>query len=293
MNKNVIEDPEFGYLRLNPIPSQEEVDEFYSKEFYDSNAKYFNNSGLLLQMEQSEFFNSRWQSIFENCSAHHKNDLKGKSVFDIGFGFAQALIYLKNKGLLVSGLEPSIEGYNYAVEKGIEAFHTGIENLSCVEGKKFDIVLLLNVLEHLRSPVETLKNISDQLLNENGILVIDVPNDFNTFQKVANTEFGLNEWWVVSPNHINYFSCSSLIKVLKDCGYKIFDYHSSFPLDMFLLFGDQYIGNPDLGRACHNKRVNFEHLMIKHGESDKLKAFYKSLADIDLGRTITIYAIKQ
>ena len=290
MNKNVISDPEFGYLRLEPIPTQQEVEEFYAKEFYDANASYFNNSALELQLEQKEFFDTRWEAINEVLKTFFNNETN-KSVFDIGFGFAQALLFLKEKGYQVAGLEPSIEGVEYAQKNGIqEAHHSGIENFKCVGDKRFDIVLLINVLEHLRQPAETIKNIKNDLITKNGLLVIDVPNDFNLFQEIADKEYDLNKWWVVSPNHINYFSNSSLSKLLNDCGFEIVDYEAAFPLDMFLLFGDQYIGNPKLGRECHNKRVHFEKMFSKWGKQKELKAFYKSLADLNLGRSITIYA---
>ena len=290
MKKEVIKDIDYGYLKLDPIPSQEEVEAFYAKEFYDSNASYFNNSGLKLQQEQEDFFNMRWEAIYEVFKSYFKNDLNNRSVFDVGFGFAQALLYLKNKGLLVSGLEPSLEGVDFARRNGIEAFHTGIENFDCVGKKKFDIVLLINVLEHLRKPEETLINIKNQLMLSDGLLVVDVPNDFNLFQEIANQEYNLGQWWVVSPNHINYFSPDSLKKLLIGCGFEIVDYEAAFPLDLFLLFGDQYIGDRSLGSLCHNKRVNFERLMLKYGKRQELKSLYKAFADLNLGRSITIYA---
>ena len=64
--KNIIEDPKHKYLRLEPIPSNEEVAEFYAKEFYDANASYFNNSSLEVQQEQSDFFNARWNDVYTN-----------------------------------------------------------------------------------------------------------------------------------------------------------------------------------------------------------------------------------
>lgn len=197
---------------------------------------------------------------------------------------------MKSKGLDVSGLEPSIEGVEYAREHGINAYHTGIENFNVVGDEKFDMVLLMNVLEHLREPEQTIMNIKRSLLKKDGLLVIDVPNDFNDFQMVADKEYGLDEWWFLPPNHINYFSHDTLQKLLKGCGFEIVHCTASFPLDMFLLFGDQYVGNPELGRECHNKRVNFEKLMSKHGKSDKLKAFYQSMAKLNLGRSVTVYA---
>jgi SAM-dependent methyltransferase len=289
MKAKIVEDSKFGFKRVEPIPSQEEVEKFYAQEFYDANAQYFNNSALLLQQEQSDFFNSRWKAIHEELQSFFGDEILEKSVFDIGFGFAQALKYLKNEGLSVSGLEPSKEGVDYARENGIEAIHAGIERFDLVKNKS-EVVLLINVLEHLREPEQTLLNIKDKVLTSDGMLVIDVPNDFNDFQIVADAEYDLNEWWVHPPNHINYFSHDSLQKLLMGCGFKIVHCTSSFPLDMFLLFGDQYVGNPKLGSECHNKRVMFEQLMEKHGKAEKLKKFYNSLSELNLGRSISVYA---
>ncbi len=286
----IIADPEYGFLRLETIPTQKEVEEFYAQDFYASNQQYFNNSALQLQTEQKAFFDTRWERVYDVCKQHHKI-MEEKTVFDIGFGFAQALLFFKSKGLTVSGIEPSQEGVDYAKANGLDdVFYASIEDYKITQGKKYDIVLLLNVLEHLREPAKTLQNIKQYLMNENSILVIDVPNDFNVFQQVANAEYGLNEWWVLPPNHINYFSHSSLSNLLEKTGYKVFKKDASFPLDMFLTFGDVYIGKPDLGRSCHNKRTNFEHLMLKYNKKETLYSLYESFANLDIGRNAIVYA---
>jgi len=285
----IVKDPVYGYLRAEPIPSQEEVEEYYRQEFYSSEYKNFNDSSLEVQKEEEEFFKERWEAISIRC-AQFFGKIEGLSLFDIGFGFAQALLYFRGKGMDVSGLEPSPEGAEYAKNQGLDVYCTGIEDFSCVGSRRFDVVTLLNVLEHLRNPVETLQNIREKLLKPEGLLVIDVPNEFNDFQTVANAEFGLGEWWVCPPNHINYFSAASLSKVLDVCGYDIKYRESSFPLEIFLLFGDIYVGNGDIGKICHRKRVKFEHLLKKHGKASKLHRLYQALADLDLGRQVVVYA---
>ena len=98
--------------------------------------------------------------------------------------------------------------------------------------------MLLNVLEHLRDPFATLKLIKSKLLAKNGLLVIEVPNDFNDFQQVANKEFDLDNWWVVSPNHINYFSPKTLFRLLDKCGYTVFEYPHIFFLWNFSFYSE-------------------------------------------------------
>jgi hypothetical protein len=82
------------------------------------------------------------------------------------------------------------------------------------------------------------------------------------------------------------------MEYLKSIGFKILDVEASFPLEIFLLFGDNYIKNPVLGKECHKKRIMFEKNLLKYGRVGLLNSFYKSLADLGLGRTITIYAQK-
>ena len=286
----IIKDPKYNYLRLDPIPSVETVEKYYKEDFYAEKNTNFNDSSLEVQEKDKAFYNSRWERVHKICS-ESLGDLNNKKIYDIGFGFAQALIFFKNKGLVCSGIEPSQEAVDFAVKNGINAKLKGIEEKSSYSvDVKQDIVLLINVLEHLREPFDTLKNIRELLINDKGVLIVDVPNDYNVFQTVANKEYNLDEWWVAPPRHINYFNPSSLSSLIEKAGFEIIKKESSFPMEMFLLFGDQYVGNPELGSICHKKRVHFESLMIDNGYEDKLYSFYESLAELELGRQIVIYA---
>lgn len=289
MKYKIVEDGKYGFLRLDPIPTAEEVEKFYLEEFYSGEYKNLNDSELKVQKEDEEFYNSRWKNMCDNIEKHF-GTLEGVSVFDVGFGYGQALSYFQNKKMKVSGIEPSNEGVEHAKALGMNVFQSGIENFSCVEGQKFDVVTIINVLEHLRNPVKTLLNIKEKLLKPNGLLIIDVPNEFNDFQTIANDEYKLNNWWVCPPCHINYFSTSSLSNLLEKVGYKIHYKRGSFPLEMFMLMGDIYVGNSELGKQCHKKRIKFEQLMSKHNKEDKLYKFYEALADLDLGRDAIVYA---
>jgi 2-polyprenyl-3-methyl-5-hydroxy-6-metoxy-1,4-benzoquinol methylase len=285
----LVEDPDYGFLKIQPTPSQEDVEKFYLEEFYSGEYKKFNDSDLSVQQKDRDFFRLRWQFIYEQCS-EILGCLDGRELLDIGCGYCQALLYFQEVGLSVSGLEPSIEGYNYGIDHGINMFHGGVDLINLEDQKEFDIVTLLNVLEHLRDPVSSLKSIRSQCLKKGGILVVDVPNEFNDFQVVAQEEYGLSQWWVCPPAHLNYFSPESLNKLLQGCGYNVIHMESSFPLEMFLLMGDVYVGNSGLGSECHRKRVLFEQTMVKHGKLGKLRDFYSALSKLGLGRQITAYA---
>ncbi len=294
MNKKVIEDPEYGYLRIDPLPSAQELEKFYRNDFYSSSYPQLNDSALLNQSDpvDVDFNNYRYKQIIDTCALFF-DSVMGLNALDVGCGYGLALQYFRSRGLLTTGIDPSPEAAEHAAGIGQNVMTSGVDSFDVLAGAKFDIVSMLNVLEHLREPGKTLKAIRQSVLADKGILAIDVPNEFNAFQTTANAEYGLNEWWVTPPAHINYFTPSSLSRLLDACGYAIVDMISSFPMELFLLFGEQYVGNGELGKKCHNRRVLFEKNLIKHGKEDVLLAFYKTLAKLELGRQITVYARKK
>lgn len=288
--KYKIKKNKFGFYQISPTPSAEEITKFYADEFYTGEYKNFNDSSLEVQVQDKDFFEGKWQDIYENFLEIKKNINKNTSILDIGCGWSQALLFFKKKGLECYGFDPAIEAVQYGCKKGLNIKHAGLDGMDVFEGKKFDIVTMFNVLEHLSDPVKALKQIK-KILKPRGVLVVDVPNEFNDFQLAGRDTHNLKNWWIAPPNHLNYFSKDSLVKLLESLSFSIKICESSFPLEMFLLFGDNYVTNRKLGSECHKKRVAFEMNLRKFNKKLTLKNFYRALANINLGRQITIYSI--
>ena len=125
------------------------------------------------------------------------------------------------------------------------------------------------------------------------LLQIEVPNEFNPFQMAAQKLHDLDEWWVAPPAHLNYFSKASLQCLCEATGFELVGAKSSFPMEMFLLMGKQYVGDPSLGSECHNLRKTFEQNLIDLGHRDLLQELYRKLADLELGRQITMVVRKK
>ena len=289
-SKYKIKKNKFGFYQISPTPSAEEITKFYTDEFYTGEYKNFNDSSLEVQVQDNDFFEGKWQDIYENFLEIKKKINKKTSILDIGCGWAQALLFFKKKGLECYGFDPAIEAVQYGCKKGLNIKHAGLDGMDVFEGKKFDIVTMFNVLEHLADPVKALKQIK-KILKPKGVLVVDVPNEFNDFQLAGRDIHNLKNWWIAPPNHLNYFSKDSLVKLLESLSFSSKICESSFPLEMFLLFGDNYVTNRKLGSECHKKRVNFEMNLRKFNKKLTLKNFYRALANINLGRQITIYSI--
>jgi len=286
----LIAHPKYGFLQISPTPTSDEITRFYANEFYSGEYKNFNDSSLEVQMEDREFLEGGWADIASHITEILEKPLDGLSLLDVGCGWSQALLFFYNKGMDCYGFDPAPEAINYGLSKGLKVKHAGMDRMDVFNGTKFDVVLLKNVLEHLANPVEVLSEIKNAVLRPGGLIVIDVPNESNVFQTAGRDVHGLEDWWVAPPGHLNYFSNDTLINLLEDIGYEVKLSESSFPLEMFLLFGDCYVGNEAIGKQCHKKRVNFETNLRKLGHVDKLHKYYQALAKLNLGRQVTVYA---
>jgi SAM-dependent methyltransferase len=284
-NYKVINCKNCGFIHINPLPSEEELsiiyrEDYYSKEKPDYIEKY---------KEDSEWWNLIYNYRFDLYELYFNP--RTSKILDIGSGPGHFLKIGKDRGWESKGLEPNIDAAKYSKSIGldiIEEFYT--KDLSETVGK-FDVINLGEVLEHLRDPFNFILQLKNNL-NKNGILSIIVPNDFNPFQLILNQSYDYNAWWLAPPYHINYFTFNSLSKLLEKAGFKIVNKESTFPIDLFLLMGENYIENSTLGRESHKKRMEFEIKMLNSGNSNLLRGLYQKMAELNIGREIFICAKK-
>lgn len=281
----------YGYHFVDPTPSQQEIESFYKNEFYSSQRPNFNDSQLAVQQKDHQFYNFWREFIVESVEKNANRKINTFDCFDIGCGWGEMLRFLKQKNANAFGVDPAPEAVEYCQEIGINALKSNFSLLNPFD-KKFDFVILQNVLEHLSSPDSIIDKIKSQALKDDGYLIIDVPNEFNAFQQAGQQAHNLDEWWICPPAHLNYFSASSLESLLTQKGFTIIDKIASFPLEMFLLFGDKYVGDEKTGRECHLKRMAFERNLVNAGQKETLLGFYRSLAEQNLGRQTLMIAKK-
>jgi hypothetical protein len=151
---------------------------------------------------------------------------------------------------------------------------------------------LNNVLEHLPDPIG-LVSLARNLLEPGGLICINIPNDFSPMQIAGQSAVKAEPWWVAPPHHLNYFDFDSAQRFLEKLGFKVVERTTSFPMELFLMMGEDYIGKDDIGRACHNRRKKFDLSFEAAGLSAARRAFYKALAHAGMGREAVLIAIKQ
>jgi hypothetical protein len=126
-------------------------------------------------------------------------------------------------------------------------------------------------------------------MNPNSVILITVPNDFSKVQEEL-FERGLVEkqYWVAIPDHLNYFSATSLNALATEAGFEVSDIFADFPIEWFL-FNDSsnYSSEPTKGKGAHLARVMIDSLITSQQDFKAVKNFWSSLAGIGHGRVIT------
>jgi SAM-dependent methyltransferase len=146
------------------------------------------------------------------------------------------------------------------------------------------------VLEHLPDPRSTF-GLVDALLRPGGLVCTVTPNGYSPFQDTPRRVCGFEPWWVAPLHHLNYFSFDSLHRLLSSCFELVWE-QATFPIDLFLLMGDDYVGDGELGRACHARRKAFELNLERAGLGQLSRDLYRALARLGLGREIVMVARK-
>ena len=280
----------YGYYYADPKPTEEQIKKYYEEEFYQKPKASINDSSLEVRERDSEFYDF-WYRFFLDLIPKQKK-YQVNSLLDLGCGYGHFLSFVKNNSNINSlmGVEPFPEFLKHVESLGIEGYVSTLESYVQTSKRKFDVVTMINVLEHINNPQQVLYNISKNILNTEGSLILQVPNDFNIIQKIATKKNSSKNWWFCPPIHISYFSPSSLKRLLEDCGFKRIETFCTFPLDMFLLMKRDYIGDPKLGRQAHLDRLEFEKSFSETNNTDKLKEIYRAFSKAEIGREIICLA---
>lgn len=267
-----------------PIPSIVELESMYAHEFYQKIKPDY------IKKDESEL--PFWNITFDDKldTIEQKIQKKNKSILDVGCGAGFFLQRAKKRGWNVTGIEPSISAVEYAQSRGLNVIKTIFELYYKSTKEKFDAIHLNFVLEHTRDATNICESCFD-LLKPNGVICIEVPNDFNKLQNIVLKKLKKSPYWI-DREHINYFSFDSLTTLLKKTGFQSYYAESTFPLEMFILFGSNYLNNEKIGQKIHSMRMNFEMILSSSNYNSLKRELYAYFAKQGLGRAIIMYAQK-
>jgi SAM-dependent methyltransferase len=126
--------------------------------------------------------------IYRKLAAPYLRD--GSAVLEIGCCDAKNFSYLsEGKSIKYYGVDLDDSSLKVAAGNNVPVIKADLEGNFLPFKSKFDMIIITEVLEHLKSPEELLKQIK-LLLKGNGLVLISLPNEYNIFSRVRAL-FGL------------------------------------------------------------------------------------------------------
>ena len=269
------------FKHIVPIPVPGELQSLYTHEYYSVQKPEY----LDRHREDLDWWNLTYGDRYDTFEELLPPDRR--RILDVGSGPGFFLRCGKERGWRAVGIEPSQQAALHSRRLGLEIVGDFLTEETASQLGEFDVVHLSEVLEHLPDPRGMIRLVRS-LLTPGGLVYVTVPNDYNPFQEALRKVCGYQPWWVAPPYHINYFDFGSLSQLLSSCGFEVVLRETSFPIDIFLLMGDNYVGNDALGRQLHGKRKTLEHNLAAAGMNDVKLKLYRAFASSGLGRHVQI-----
>lgn len=131
-------------------------------------------------------------------------------LLDVGAGSGILVEQAIQMGYEAEGIEPSVWLQKLALERRLPV-HLGTFPHPSASGR-FDVVSLIDVIEHVPDPIDLLRSIAVKL-SDNGIAVIVTPDVSSMAARILGWK-----WWHFRVAHIGYFNRNTLLFALAQAG---------------------------------------------------------------------------
>lgn len=132
-------------------------------------------------------------------------------ILDVGCSTGSFLVYAKEMGFEVKGIEPSKKLSDHATSIGLEVlnddFHSGL-----ISSEKFDVISCFDVIEHVSNPGDFMQGIVN-LMSPNSYLIMKTPNMNSLWARLTfkvTKNFSLPTSVLTPPHHVHNFTDQSL-----------------------------------------------------------------------------------
>jgi ubiquinone/menaquinone biosynthesis C-methylase UbiE len=157
-----------GFVFYSPRPAPADIAGYYSRE-----GKY----DLWLGEERAR------DLLWRRRLAKLKKYKRGGALLDVGAGTGQFLSHAR-RDFEVAGTEISASAVRVAKERyDIDLLAGSLGDID-FGARRFDVITLFHILEHVPSPSELLDKCR-RLLKEDGIIVMAVPNELGSFESIV------------------------------------------------------------------------------------------------------------
>ena len=139
------------------------------QQYYSQTSNYTNPGRSGLPSEE------KIKAVDRQLEMLHREVQERGTAFQVGCSDGYTLHRLRKEGWVVSGIDPSHHACGIAKKLwNIDVVTGFFEEWAYKIDKRYDLIVLTHILEHLNDPVEALK-ISRELSKDRGHLLIEIP----------------------------------------------------------------------------------------------------------------------
>jgi 2-polyprenyl-3-methyl-5-hydroxy-6-metoxy-1,4-benzoquinol methylase len=195
-----------GLLFLNPQPSDDEQSRIYGADYFlGSSTEQTSHIVSEIKQATAKLYLSE---ISRYCG------FKNGRLLEVGCGDGHFLVSAEAEGWDVTGIEYSANASEKArlhLKRG-KVFCGELHSV-CWEAEQFDLCVLSDVIEHVRSPFDFLKEIH-RLLKPGGVLFIATPSTDSWSARLMR-----QKWMEFKAEHLTYFDRHTLQTALFKSGF--------------------------------------------------------------------------
>jgi SAM-dependent methyltransferase len=151
----------------------------------------------------------RFNEILDRFEPHRKT---GK-LLDVGAGYGFFMEVAKERGWDVYGTELTDEAVKHCEAKGLKMFKGEFHELD-IEPESFDVIVSIEVLEHVNTPVQYAKK-ANEILRKGGVLYMTTPNFNSILRYRLKEQYNVIEY----PNHLCYYTPQTFLNLFTSHGF--------------------------------------------------------------------------
>jgi 2-polyprenyl-3-methyl-5-hydroxy-6-metoxy-1,4-benzoquinol methylase len=189
-----------------------------------------------------DYFDLARRDVVERLKLFYPKGKSFSNVLDIGCGTGATGVAIRKDfkiehysgvELMDAAAKIAKERIDYVVSGNIETMIND-KKFYDLEKKKYDLILILDVIEHLYDPWGLLDFLTDWL-SPDGIIVLSIPNAGNIYvvNKLVRDRFLYDEGGLLDKTHIRFFTLKTIHDMFERTKYSILDtYYKRGSMDL-------------------------------------------------------------